>query len=100
MVSQTLYPSSSVPFKLPPATPSTRVGNQSLTWTSSRLTVPLTLGSRRGLVTNPTPCMPPSQRVFFRPLRGQLLPPEDGMPPLSEEKKEKKCYFVYISKQI
>ncbi len=68
-----LNPSSGfVPLVVPPAT-ATRVGSQSETCMSSRLTVPGRSSS--GLATNPTPLTPPSHSVFFLPRSGQLLPP-------------------------
>ena len=59
------------------------VGNQSLMCINSRLTLPLCSEPMRGELTNPMVLMPPSQRVALIPLRGQLFPPNFGIPPLS-----------------
>ena len=80
IVSQTLWPSSVVPFVEPPATCSS-VGNQSETWMSSRDVTPFL--DRRGLCTKPTPRIPPSHNVFLPPRNGQLLAPREVWPPLS-----------------
>lgn len=76
----------------PPAIPFTMVGNQSLTCMSCRLTVPRSSHGIRGLWTNPTPRIPPSQRVLLPPRRGQLFPTDRGFgrPPLSAWRKKKK----------
>ena len=65
------------------ATPSTKVGNQSLTCMRPFWTVPLTLGGNRGLLTKPTAFNPPSNTDPFLPRNGQLLPLPDSLPPLS-----------------
>lgn len=84
-----LYPSSFVSLSVHPATPSIRVGYQSLMSINSRLTVPFILSERSGLVTKPTARTPPSHKVVLDPRRGQLLAPWSMLPPLSEEKKNK-----------
>lgn len=75
----------------PPAIPFTMVGNQSLTCMSCRLTVPRSSHGIRGLWTNPTPRIPPSQRVLLPPRRGQLFPTDRGFgrPPLSAWRKKR-----------
>src|SRR6218665_1162100 len=81
IVFQTSNPSKSSPEVLPPASFS-RVGNQSVTCIRPVLIVPGFL--IRGLLTNPTPFIPPSHSDPFQPLRGQLLPPSCTCPPLSK----------------
>ena len=76
----TLYPSNLSPVVFALAR-YMRVGNQSETCSSSREVV--LFFSSRGLLTNPTPLIPPSHRDPFHPLRGQLLPPSFTCPPLS-----------------
>lgn len=87
MVFHMLNPSRGlVPLVLPPAN-LTSVGSQSEMCMSSLLTVPGF--SNNGLLTNPTPRMPPSHSVHFLPLRGQLLPPALVWPPLSVQQTPK-----------
>lgn len=80
IVCHTLYPSRLRPVVLAPAKYMS-VGNQSDTCISSCVVV--RFFSNRGLLTNPTPRMPPSHNDPFHPLRGQLFPPSNTWPPLS-----------------
>lgn len=85
---QTSKPSKGlVPLVCPPAR-CTRVGSQSEIWMSSWLSTPVCFS--KGLATKPTPLTPPSQRVHFLPLSGQLFPPAKVCPPLSEKQINKK----------
>lgn len=80
---QTSKPSKGlVPLVCPPAR-CTSVGSQSEIWMSSWLSTPFCFS--KGLATKPTPLTPPSQRVHFLPLSGQLFPPAKVCPPLSEK---------------
>ena len=79
-VSHMSKPSSIIPLMLALPTRA-NVGSQSETCISSRLTA-LSIGNT-GPVMNARPLTPPSQVVPFPPLKGQLLPPKTGFPPLS-----------------
>lgn len=87
---QTSKPSKGlVPLVCPPAR-CTSVGSQSEIWMSSWLSTPFCFS--KGLATKPTPLTPPSQRVHFLPLRGQLFPPAKVCPPLSGKQRIKGNY--------